>query len=193
MVHQPPDWFIQLRGHKAQLFGIDGYIYTCMMNQNIQAILLKVVLELKKLQWITDNAWEITLKSEDHVPLVKQVPVQGTLEDEEGWRDDIETHISLKLVSQDEITYFPEYTIYANITIPGGNIKDIVYKMEADVAFTKEDLKNDRKAGQCANRINRLVCDHIEQEYSNYLDNNSEEIKFYKQNGTQQADNPNDL
>jgi hypothetical protein len=168
-----------------------GYIYTCMMNQNIQAILLKVVLELKKLSWVPGQDWEITLKSEGHVPLLKQVPVHGSMEDDE-WRDDVETHMDLKMDSDDQITYFPDYTIYANIIISGGTSKDIVYKMDADVAFTEKEIKDDRKITECAKRINRLVDDHIEQEYVSYIDNNAEEIKWYKQSGAGKADDNED-
>ena len=185
-------WFTQDRGKKASLFERYGYIYTCMMNQNIQAILLKVVLELKKMQWVAGKDWEITLKSEGHVPLVKQISVNGSMDDEE-WRDDVETHLQLKLDSDDQITYFPDYTIYANIMIDGGTSKDIAYKMDADVAFTEKEIRDDRKIEQCAKRINRLVEDHIEQEYASYIDNNAEEIKWYKQSGTQKADNEEDL
>ena len=157
------------------------------MNQNIQAILLKVVLELKKLKWLPGKDWEITLKSEGHVPLVKQITVYGAMDDNE-WKDTIDTHIELKIESDDQITYFPEYTIYANIMIDGGSSKDIVYKMDADVAFTDKELGDTRKIDQCAKRINRSVEDHIEEEYSDYIDNNADEIEQYKQGGWQEPE-----
>lgn len=152
------------------------------MNEKIQAILLKIVVELKKLRWSPVADWEITLKSEGHVSLTKQVGVEGSMGDEE-WRDEVETFMDLKLASDDEITYFPDYTVYGSIHIDGGAIKDIAYKMDADVAFTERDLGDDAKIALSAKKINRLVENHIEQEYGDYVDMNAQEIKYYKQGG----------
>ena len=152
------------------------------MNEKIQAILLKIVVELKKNKWLVAPDWEVTLKGEGHVPLSKNVRVTGNLDDEE-WHDEIETTIDLKLSSQDELTYFPEYTIYANIFIQGGSSKDIAYKLDADVAFTERDVRDDKKVALAANKISRIVEDHIESEYSDYVDQNAQDIKDYKQGG----------
>lgn len=134
------------------------------------------------MKWSAGEDWEITLKSEGHVPLVKQVSVMGSMDDEE-WQDDVETHIDLKLASDDDITFFPEYTIYAEIFIEGGSNKDVVYKLDADVAFTEKDILDERKAKLAAQRIDRLVEGHMEQEYADYVDNNAEEIRYHKQHG----------
>ena len=160
------------------------------MNEKIQAILLKIVLELKKDKWAVSPDWEITLKGEGHVPLSKSIQVDGNLDDEE-WQDEVDTIIDLKLESDDELTYFPEYTIYANIFIQGGSSKDIAYKLDADVAFTERDLRDDRKAALAAKKITRFVSDHISTEYSDYIDQNAQEIRNYKQGGWR-ADSNND-
>ncbi len=163
-----------------------------MMNDKIQAILLKIVLELKKIGWVANPDWEVTMKSEGHVPLVKQISVMGSMDDEE-WRDDIETHIELKLSSEDQITYWPAYTIYANVFMDGGVSKDVVYKGDADVAFTEKDFKEDRKPKTAAERIDRIIAGHMEQEYADYVDNNAEAIRAYKQGGwksDQEPDSP---
>lgn len=152
------------------------------MNERIQAILLKIVVELKKMRWKPVPDWEITLKSEGHVSLTKAIGVEGNLGDEE-WRDEVETFIDLKLASDDEITYFPDYTVYGSIHIEGGVMKDIAYKMDADVAFTERDLGDDAKTNLAAKKIDRLVENHIESEYSDYIDMNAQEITYYKQGG----------
>lgn len=152
------------------------------MNEKIQAILLKIVVELKKSRWRPAPDWEVTLKSEGHVPLIKNVGVEGNLGDEE-WREDINTYVDLKLSSDDELTYFPEYTIYANIFIEGGETKDIAYKMDADVAFTERDLNDEHKITSAAKKIDRLVESHIQQEYGDYVDMNAEQIKAFKRGG----------
>ncbi len=163
------------------------------MNEKIQAVLLKVVLELKKLKWSAAQDWEITLKSEGHVPLMKMVPVEGAMNNEE-WHDYIEIAMDLKLDSGDELTYFPDYTIFGQIFIDGGSNEDIAYKMDADVAFTARDFKNDEKIKSAAMKINRLVDDHVQNQYSKYIDNNTENIQYYKSSGQGKADNtPEDL
>lgn len=150
------------------------------MNQSIQAILLKVIVELKKRKWTPGKEWEITLKSEGHVPLIKHISVSGAMDDDE-WRDDIDTNIMLKLVTDDNITYFPECTIYANIVIDGGSSKDIVYRAEIDVAFTDADINDSRKIVECASRIDRFIEEYVQQQYSDYMDNNYQDIQNYKQ------------
>jgi hypothetical protein len=160
------------------------------MNDKIQAILLKIILEMKKENWSVAPDWEVTLKGEGHVPLSKRVRVQGNLDDDE-WSDDIETTIDLKLGSEDELTYFPEYTVYASIFIEGGGIEDIAYKMNASVAFTEHDVRDDAKAASAAKRITRLVEDHVEAAYSDYIDENGSAITDYK-NGGWKADADDD-
>lgn len=152
------------------------------MNEKIQAILLKIVIQLKKMRWKPVQDWEITLKSEGHVSLQKLVGVEGNLGDEE-WRDEVDTFVDLKLASDDEITYFPDYTVYANIFIEGGSSKDIAYKMDADVAFTERDLTDDEKILLAAKKIDRLIENHIESEYSDYIDMNGQEIQYHKTHG----------
>lgn len=157
------------------------------MNEKIQAILLKIVLGLKKLKWVAGQDWEITLKGEGHIPLVRQIEVEGNMGDD-NWKDFVETMIHLKLSSDDEITYFPEYTAYANVFMRGAENKDVVFKMNVDVAFTKEDVRSNEKFDLAARKINGLVEDSMENEYRDYIDANEQNIKAYKQGGWK-ADN----
>lgn len=152
------------------------------MTEQMQAILLKVILTLKRDQWAVADDWELTLKSEGHVPLSKHITVEGNLDDEE-WNDQVDVSIDLKMASDDELTYFPEYTIYANILIAGGESKDIAYKTSVDVAFTANDIKDDSKSTLAARKISRSVEEHIETEYSDYVDQNAQAIKDYKAGG----------
>jgi hypothetical protein len=159
------------------------------MNEKIQAILLKIVVELKKLKWVATPDWEVTLKGEGHVPLTKQIVVEGAMGDDE-WRDQIETHIDLKLASEDQITYFPEYTIYATVLIEGGVTHDIAYKMDADIAFTEGDFRDKPKLQLAAKKINRLVEGHIQQEFNDYIDQNEASIKAHVEGGWRADDHP---
>jgi hypothetical protein len=152
------------------------------MNEKIQAILLRIVLELKKQEWSVASDWEITLKGEGHVPLSKTIQVSYTF-DSEDLEDRIETMIDLKFESEDEVTYFPSYTIYANIFIDGGESKDIAYKLTADVAFTDKDVQNTKKTSTAASRISRLVEDHIKNEYGDYIDQYGQDIKNLRRGG----------
>jgi len=161
------------------------------MNEKIQAILLKIVLELKKSQWTAHPDWEVTLKGEGHVPLVKQVQVEGSMDDQQ-WDDHIEISMDLKLGTDDQITYFPDYTIFGQIFIDGGSSEDIAYKMDADVAFTESDVQNERKIKEAAAKINRLVDSHLQTEFNDYIDNNYQEIQYHKKEGWK-ADKEKDL
>jgi hypothetical protein len=161
------------------------------MNEKIQAVLLKLTLELKKFKWSAGADWQITLKGEGHVPMVKMVPVEGSMGDEE-WNDHIEIAMDLKLDSNDELTYFPDYTIFGQIFIDGGSNEDIAYKMDADVAFTAEDFQNERKVKEAASKINRLIDDHVQNQYSKYIDDNTENIQYYKSSGDAKADDNED-
>jgi len=149
------------------------------MNEKIMAILLQLAVSLKESGWITGKDWEITLKGEGHVPLTKQIPVEGEL-DNQKWSDNIETYIDLKLDSDDQITYFPDYTIYAHITVEGAEPKDIAYKMGGSAAFTEHDVRAKAKVSDAAKKINRLIDTHINHEYQDYIDMNEKRIKMFK-------------
>lgn len=152
------------------------------MNEKIQAITLKLVVALQKEKWNVDKDWQITLKSEGHVPLRKYVSVRGNLGDED-WSDDVDTTIDLRLASDDEITFFPEFTMYATLYISGGGGKDVAHKTDADVAFVADDFNDDKKIQLAAKKISNGVSEYIENEYSNYVDQNASDIQSYKMGG----------
>jgi len=152
------------------------------MNIKIQAILIKTARELVKLGWSPDSDYEITVKSEGQVPLTKQIGVEGILEDE-TWQDHVETNIHLKLSSDDELTYFPSYTVYASIRLEGVPPKDIAYGLDADVAFTEKDARDDAKISMAGKKIDRMVQNYIEQQFGDYVDMNAAQIINYKQGG----------
>jgi hypothetical protein len=148
------------------------------MNEKMQAILLGIVIHLKKMGWTPGPDWEITLKSEGHVPMIKLISVQGSVEDED-WDDNVETFINFKLESRDDITYFPYCTVYTNISVVGLEVKDIVHELGIDVAFTEKDIKNTRNIKNASSRTNDLVEEYIRQEYATYVDMNAQKIKLY--------------
>lgn len=162
------------------------------MNQNVQAILLKLVVELKKLRWKVSENWELALKSEGHVEMVRKIHVRGKLGEHEEWDDNIETTINLKLSSQDEITFFPEYIIQAEIFLEGGSFKDVNDKADVDEAFVAKDVSNDAKAKSAATKITRNVENYIEHEYDEYLSHNGDEIMYQKSHGAK-ADQEDDI
>jgi hypothetical protein len=148
------------------------------MSEKIQAILLRIIVELKKHGWAPGPDWEITLKSEKYVPLIKRIKVQGSVEDE-NWEDIVETFINFKLDTRDEITYFPSFNVYTTLSIAGLETKDVAHELGIDVAFTEEDINNRRNISNTVNRTNDLVEEYIRQEYATYVDINSQKIKLY--------------
>ena len=152
------------------------------MNEKIQAILLKIVLDLKKKGWIPSGDWEITLKSDGTVPLEKSIPVHGAIGDRE-FDEHIDAHITLKLESRDQITYFPGFVVYANIFIDGGDNKDLTDKFECDSAFTDKDYRNGEKSSEAARKIDSIVDSYITEEFDTYMNNNHSNIMAYKAGG----------
>lgn len=152
------------------------------MNDKIQAVLLKLVVALQKLHWKVDGDWQLALKTEGHVTMQKHVSVHGSLDDDE-WDDQIETTLDLKLGTSDEVTFFPEFMIYAEIFIDGGGIKDVAEKTDNATAFTDHDIQDDAKIGSAAKQIDRAVEDHIEHEYDAYLADNGSDISALKKGG----------
>ena len=155
------------------------------MNERIQAILLKMILNVKKSKMVGLGIGRLGnyLKSEEPCSINKKdFFCRMCTSDNENFRDQIETYLDLKLKSDDEITYFPDYTIYAQIVaVPGLEGKDVAYKMDADVAFTKDDFRDDRKIKSGSDRINKLVENHIDMEYSDYISVNIQKIKNAQQ------------
>lgn len=152
------------------------------MNEKIQAILLQIVTQLKQLKWTAHKDWELTIKSDGHIPMTKNISVHSGMGNEE-WDDQVDTTIVLKLTSQDEITYFPEFTVSAQINTVGVPTKDVNEPMQGDVAFTEEDFSNQKKAKLAAQHIDRFTTSNIQEAYDDYFSANSEEITAYKAGG----------
>lgn len=160
------------------------------MNEKIQAILLKIILSLKKAGWVPAKDWEITLKSEGHVPLIKKIKVQGSVEDED-WEDNVETYLSFKLDSRDKITYFPTCNVSTSISLVGLPTKDVINEMGIDVAFTDADVNNRRSIHNASVRTDDLVQEYIRQEYVSYVESNSQKIKLYNMGAIVDDDDDN--
>lgn len=151
------------------------------MNKKIQSILLQIVVVLEKQhRWGIKSDWRITFKAEGHVPLIKKVGVEGNF-DNDDWRDDVDTYIDLKFVTDDEITYFPEVYVYGSISMPGVEIKDLAYKIKVPEAFTSGEFKNKSKIEGCAKKVNDLADEYIGLMYDDFIYKNGSSIKAYKQ------------
>jgi hypothetical protein len=154
------------------------------MDKKVEGVMLQIAKKLEKDQgWMVDKDWALSLKSEGHITFVRSFMVHGSL-DEDKWKDQIVVTIHLKLGTDDEWTYWPEFTIYAQIKI--GDIKedDIAYKMQSNVAFMPDDVKDEAKAGKAAREITRLVESHLSEVYQDYIEKNEEVVRFYKQDSS---------
>lgn len=135
------------------------------MNDKIKAILLQIASGLKKSGWKLSPDGDISIQSELSVPMIKIISV-GT----DRNKHVVETHIVVKLETDDEITYFPSYSVYANIEVNRLPSKDIVEKMKVSVAFTEKDAKDTRKANTAASKIDGMVQDTVDNEYHIHID-----------------------
>jgi hypothetical protein len=155
------------------------------MNQKAQVILLQIIKALQQNKWTTDNQWQLSLKADGYVPLMRSVVVQGSL-DGDKWQDQIYTIIRLKITTDDEITFFPEFSLYAQIAIGEIPAKDIEIQMMGNVAFTDKDMTDSKKFISAAREINRMVDNHLDESYQDYINVNEQFVKFYKQMNSQE-------
>ena len=150
------------------------------MNQKAEAILLQIVKALKQNEWSTGENWQLTLKADGHIPLIRSVVANASM-DGDKWKDQIQAYITLKVSTEDEWTYFPEFTLYAQLAIGAIPSKDVAYKMIGNEAFMEKDIKDAKKFISAAREIDRMVQNHINEVYQDYVDENDELVRFYKQ------------
>jgi hypothetical protein len=163
------------------------------MNEKIQAILLSIILELKKLKWAPADDWEISLHTDKKGSLTKKIPVQGSLKNEK-WNDHIEILMELTLNTEDRITYFPKFSIYGHIFITSDLTGDIVYVMDDNISYMEDDVRNTSKFKSSAANINRLIKDYVQSEYTNYIGSHKNDIDYHKSGGRRkEGDMENDL
>ena len=148
------------------------------MNEKIKAIWLQIIVALKHKGWVPDANWEITSVSEQHIPLKKVITVSGEIESD-SWKDEVDTHVRVKLISRDEITYFVNININATVQYKNLNTLDIDDDMSIDVAITEKDIKNSSVINRAADRVDSLVEEHISHLYTSYIDSNKTKIQLY--------------
>jgi len=152
------------------------------MNDKIKAIMLKLAMELKKSRWNLSPDSEITFKSEDQISMRKTIAVEGSIGEEEV-KNEVDVWLSLTMDSDDQITFYPSYTINGEMFVQGGDIKDINQTMDVDVGFIESNFKDEQKIKTAAGKINRYVVDYVETEFREYLDANASSIGQYKGGG----------
>ena len=150
------------------------------MNPKAEAILLQLVKALAENEWITGKDWQLTFKADGHIPLIRTVTVQASM-DGDKWKEQVQAYITLKVSTEDEWTFFPEFTLYAQVAIGSIPTKDIAYKMIGNEAFTEKEIKDTKKFISAAREIDRMVQNHINEVYQDYVDENDELVRFYKQ------------
>lgn len=158
-------------------------IYT-RMNQKAEIILLQIVKALENNTWSTGPDWQLSLKADGFIPLTRPVMTEGSV-DGDKWKDQVQVLIRLKIATEDEITYFPEFSVYAQVAIGSIPAKEIDYKMIGNEAFTEKDIKDTKKFHLAAREINRMVDGHINEVYQDYVDTNEELVRFYKQGSSE--------
>ena len=155
------------------------------MNKEVEGVLYRIAKKLNKEEgWMVDKDFDVTVKSDGHIILIRSFMVRGSL-DEDEWKDQIAATIHLSLETDDEWTYWPEFTIYAQIKIGDISEENVTYKMQSNVAFLpSKDVEDEAKAAKAAREINRLVESHVGETYQDYVEKNEEVVRFYKQRGS---------
>jgi hypothetical protein len=156
------------------------------MNQKAEVILLQLVKSIEKNEWSPGKDWQLTFKTDGHIPLIRSIMVEASM-DGDKWKDQVEVYITLKVSTEDEWTFFPEFTLYAQVAIGSIPSQDIAYKMVGNTAFTEKDIKDIKKFIGAAREIDRMVHNHINEVYQDYVDKNDELVRFYKQGLSEQG------
>ena len=55
------------------------------MNSKAEAILLQLVKALKQHEWSAGENWQLTLKTDDHIPLICSITVEASI-DKDKWK-----------------------------------------------------------------------------------------------------------
>jgi len=150
------------------------------MNPKAEAILLQIVKALEKSEWSTGKDWQLSFKADGHIPLIRSVMVEASM-DGDKWKDQVQVYITLKISTEDDWTFFPEFILYAQVAISSLPTKDIAYKMVGNEAFMEKDIKDEKKFISAAREIDRMVQNHINEVYQDYVDEHDELVRFYKQ------------
>jgi hypothetical protein len=171
------------------------------MNENIRKLLVRIALALKAKGWKAAEDIELTLKSDGKLVLNKPVKVDASVNDKE-WRENVETSLHFTLASDDQITFFPEYSIFAEFFIEGATgSHDVAFKSDADVGFTEHDQlatdpdikqKVNLKIAQTAKMMDDLVEMQIQDEFDEYANESSHDIQAYHDQKMWQEPEDND-
>ena len=153
------------------------------MNQHSTIMLLQLVKAMKTHGWASDSQWELSLKADGHVPLIRQVEVHAEMDDKK-WKDQVSAMVNLRITTEDEITFFPSITVYAQIAIGSIPPEDIEYATAGNESFTEKDIKDHTKFKQAAAELTRIVDNYINEIYGNYVTKNDELIRFYNQSSS---------
>lgn len=171
------------------------------MNENIRKLLVRIALALKEKGWKAGEDIELTLKSDGKLILNKQVRVDGDMNDKE-WHERVEVSLHFVLASDDQITYFPEYTIYAEFFIEGANgSHDVAHSSDASIGFTENDQtvtdpdikqKVTMKIAQTAKMIDDIVESQIQEEFTEYCSESGNDVQAYHSQKMWQEPEDND-
>lgn len=135
-----------------------------MTNNTKQSFLRLIADQLQPLGWQFVSDWEIELRSEGKLQMAKDIPVQKG--------ESITTTIEVSVDSDDQITFVLGCTIYASISIPGArHTREIEYATEGGVPFMEKHISDEKLILQASQQLSRIVEDHIESEFHDYVAN----------------------
>lgn len=154
------------------------------MNDKQKALLIKIAEILRdKFRWEMAADHEISLFGEGMIPMVKTIQVESSLDDKEI-SSDVICSLDLKLGSDDQITWYPDFTITGDFLVDGANPGDFTYSTNASTGFMEGDIEQDgNKFVRTASEINNIVDNYVQGEYHEYVMRNAEAISYYRKDG----------
>ena len=153
-----------------------------MDTQKIHATLLGIAAKLKTAGWKILPEYEIQLKSEGKLPLTKKYPAADVV------GGAIDANVSLYMKHDSDTEFYPEYELYANISIEGVASHDILETGDCDVMFTDTTFNTDALLIRASAQLNTNVKHTINRELTKYVQDNADAIETYHSSGDAKAD-----
>ena len=153
-----------------------------MDKQKLHAILLGIAAKLKTAGWNILPEYEIQLHSEGKLPLTKKYVNADVV------GGGVAANVTLYIKHDSDGEFYPEYELYANVSIEGAASHDILELQDCNVTFTEMTFNKDDLLVRAAAQINTNVKHKINSELSKYIQDNADAIETYHSSGDAKAD-----
>ena len=162
-----------------------------------QIILYKLQLGLKKLGWSGPSSSDdnldkklASIESGNNIllPMTVDVDVEAVAVNQK-MKDTVTAYVTLYVVSDDNVTFYPEMDLIANLNIPNIDadvqiVRDHTSKnpqegsISISIAFTEKNLKEDDLINRAIRLIDEYIKEYIQHQYIDFVEANENAIEL---------------